>query len=71
MEKNIIEGKNPNRVHKAYDKYISDWNNQYDMLLMDGVTCKQCVNCDRCVLMFGQKETATSCQWHPNKFKPC
>lgn len=68
MKKNTIEGKDPNRVPKFYDQYVNDWNNQYDMLLMDTVTCKSCSNCDRCVSMFGQKEIDTFCQFFPNRF---
>lgn len=65
----IIPGKSADRVPKGYRLGTEDWKAEYNMLLMDGVTCKQCVNCRRCVSMFGSNETDTSCQWHPNKFR--
>lgn len=62
------EGKSVGRVPAGYQRWPKDWNAQYNMLLMDGVTCKQCAHCLRCTTMFDQKETATSCQFHPNRF---
>lgn len=64
----LIEGKSANRVHLAYKIGTDDWKAEYNMLLMDGVTCASCKNCKRCVSMFGANETDTSCQWHPNRF---
>ena len=65
--KNIIPGKNPDRVHKHYEKYPSEWHAQYNMLLMDGKTCDDCMHCIRCVTLFDQKETSTTCQFYPSR----
>lgn len=65
----IIEGKNPDRVLAGYRKYPHEWNAQYNMLLMDGVTCSECKHAQRCCTIFGQKETDTSCQFYPSKFR--
>lgn len=65
----LIEGKSPERVHKCYIKYLGDWQAQYDMLLMDGKTCSDCVHTNRCVLMFDSKSTDKSCQFHPSRFQ--
>jgi hypothetical protein len=61
--------KSKSRVPKGYREGTEDWNDQYNMLLDDGVTCKDCVHCNRCCSIFGQKETCTSCQFYPNKFR--
>ena len=66
-----VHGKSVDRVAKCYnyEKYPEEWKAQYDMLLTDGITCKDCNNCERCCSMFGQNETATSCQFHPSRFR--
>lgn len=69
MDNLLIEGKSADRIPKGYRYGSEDWKAEYNMLLMDGVTCKSCVHCNRCVSMFGQKETDTVCQWHTNRFK--
>lgn len=65
-----VPGKSPERVHKSYDysKYPEEWIAQYNMLLPDGVTCKECTHSNRCCSLFGQEETSESCQFHPNRF---
>jgi len=68
MDKFTIEGKSAERVPKGYTYGSEDWKAEYNMLLMDGVTCKSCMHCNRCVSMFGQKETAKKCQFYPNIF---
>jgi len=60
--------KSHHRVSDGYKKYPKEFAAQYNMLLDDGVQCSQCLNVNRCVSMFGQKETATSCQFYPNRF---
>ncbi|MBU2701118.1 hypothetical protein Ga0466249_002229 [Sporomusaceae bacterium BoRhaA] len=60
--------KSENRV-KGYRKGTEDWNAEYNMLLDDEVTCKQCIHCERCCGIFGQEETGTRCQFYPNKFR--
>lgn len=64
----IEKGKDPDRVFKGYVKYPKDWMAQYNMLLADGVACKDCHHCDRCTTMFDQAETDTSCQFYPSRF---
>jgi hypothetical protein len=64
----LIPGKSANRIHPGYKMGSDDWKAEYNMLLMDGVTCKSCVKCNRCTSLYGSKETDTSCQWHPNMF---
>lgn len=61
--------KSKNRVPSYYKEGTEDWKAEYDMLLDDGVTCKQCRNCKKCTTIFGQKETDTSCQFYPSRFK--
>lgn len=65
-----VLGKSVDRVHKCYNyaKYPEEWKAQYNMLLPDGITCKQCVHCNKCCTIFGQKETDTKCQFHPSRF---
>lgn len=63
----MVSNKDPDRVHKSHQKYPSDWKAQYNMLLNDGKTCKDCYHCDRCVKMFDQRESATSCQFYPSR----
>jgi hypothetical protein len=64
----IIEGKSIDRV--KYHVFGSDdfWA-EYNMLLMDGVTCSECKHSERCNTMFGGKDTNTSCQFYPNRFQ--
>lgn len=69
MDSFLIEGKSADRVSKGYRYGSDDWKAEYNMLLMDRVTCVSCAHCNRCVSMFGQKETAKSCQFYPNRFK--
>lgn len=64
----IINGKSTNRVHKAYKPFSEDWKAEMDMLLPDGITCLSCHHCKRCMALFGQKETDTSCQFYPSRF---
>lgn len=59
--------KSENRV-RGYRKGTEDWNADYNMLLDDGVTCKECVHCDRCCSIFGQEEIGTRCQFYPSRF---
>lgn len=66
----IVEGKNPTRVYKGYLQHPKDWIAQYNMLLMDGVVCSDCVHCSRCTTLFDQKELSDTCQFYPNRFKP-
>ena len=68
QEYKIVKGKNPDRVRESYRKWPDDWNRQYNMLLMDGKTCEDCLHANRCCSLFGQQETDTSCQFWPNKF---
>ena len=59
--------KSKNRI-LYYKEGTKDWEHQYDMLLEDGVTCKDCIYCKRCCSIFGQSEGDTSCQFYPNRF---
>lgn len=60
--------KSEDRIPACYKKGSSDWKAERDMLLEDGVTCKDCFHCHRCTSMFGQNETDTRCQFYPNMF---
>ena len=42
VKETVIAGKNPDRVVPGYTNYPKDWAAQYNMLLMDGITCKSC-----------------------------
>jgi hypothetical protein len=64
----IIPGKSADRVPEHYKKYPAEWNAQYDMLHMDGVTCRSCAYLNRCTTLYGQKSENTSCQFSPSKF---
>jgi hypothetical protein len=64
----VIEGKSADRVPKGYQAYPDDWKRQYDMLLMDGVTCGSCAHSERCKALFGGNDANTSCQFYPNRF---
>lgn len=62
--------KSEERVPAYYKKGSEDWEAEYNMLLDDGLTCKDCAFCQRCVNIYGQNETDTRCQFHPNSFRP-
>ncbi len=64
----VIEGKSPERVREMYLNIPSDWKDQYDMLLMDNVTCGDCIHANKCNGMFGGEDKNTRCQFHPNRF---
>ena len=64
----VIEGKSADMVHKGYIPYPEDWKRQYDMLLMDGVTCGSCAHSERCKALFDGNDANTSCQFYPNRF---
>lgn len=66
----VIPGKNPERVMKGYLKHPSDWKAQYNMLLMDGITCGDCCHSQRCKTIFGGNDSNTHCQFYPNRFYP-
>lgn len=68
MDNLLIPGKSAERVHPAYKFGSQDWKAEYNMLLMDGVKCYECVHVSRCVNMYGHDENCESCQWHPNRF---
>lgn len=40
-----------------------------DMELPEGKTCKDCVNFRRCSGLFGAKETWTTCDFAPSRFR--
>lgn len=61
-----IDGKSTNRI-KGYKRNSTDWQAQLNMLLPDGVTCKSCVHCQRCCMLFGQNESDTFCQFYPSR----
>ena len=65
----LIVGKSPDRVSKFYLSSPSDWKAQYNMLLMDGVTCGDCLHSNRCNSIFGGDDKNTSCQFYPNRFQ--
>ena len=66
--KQYFKMKSEGRVHKAFKKGTADWNNQYNMLLDDGITCGQCVHSLKCKEMFGGDDNNKTCQFFPNKF---
>lgn len=68
IQEAIVEGKNPDRVNKVYIQYPKDWKAQYNMLLMDGVTCNSCAHIQKCSTLFEQNPKSKSCQFHPNRF---
>jgi hypothetical protein len=55
----------------GYKKGTQDWQDQYDMLLDDGVTCNDCIHCERCCGIFGQRPYVNDgrCQFYPNRFR--
>ena len=64
----IQNNKSANRVSTYYKVGSKEWQEEYDMLLPDNITCKECKNCSKCVNLFGSNETDTMCQWYPSKF---
>ena len=54
---------------KGYKEGTQDWNAEYNMLLDDGITCSDCVNCIKCVGIFGSKPTDDKCQFYPTRFR--
>lgn len=59
------------RIPSAYHEGTHDWQDQYDMLLDDGITCKYCVHVERCCAIFGQRPYVNDgqCQFYPNRFR--
>jgi hypothetical protein len=53
----------------GYKPGTADRDAEYDMLLPDGVTCKDCIWAKKCTTIFGSKETDTRCQFHPSRFQ--
>lgn len=64
----LTPNKDPERVEAMYDSASEDFPAQYEMLLPDGKRCTDCVRCATCCSVFGQKESATICQWHPSRY---
>ena len=64
--------KSKNRVMSGYKEGTKGWQDQYDMLLDDGVTCNDCRHVKRCCDIFGQRPYVNDgqCQFHPNRFSP-
>ena len=62
--------KTESRVRANYKKGTTDWQDQYGMLLEDGLTCSDCRHSKKCSTMFGQNLNSTSCQFAGNKFSP-
>lgn len=60
--------KSKDRVPEGYREGTRDWQDQYDMLLDDGVTCNDCAHVKRCCALFGQEPNDESCQFYPNCF---
>ena len=62
--------KSKDRVSAGYREGTRDWNDQYNMLLDDGVTCNDCIHIERCCAIFGQRPYVNSgrCQFYPNRF---
>ena len=63
--------KSKNRVPAGYREGTRDWDDQYNMLLDDGVTCNDCAHVERCCTIFGQRPYINSgrCQFYPNRFR--
>lgn len=53
-----------------YKKGTPDWNDQYEMLLPDGITCGDCEYSAKCKRMFGGNDANTSCQFFPSQYSP-
>ena len=66
----LVPYKDPERVPSMYDSCQEDFPAQYNMLLPDGKRCSDCVTCNVCCKVFGQKENNTSCQWYPSRYSP-
>lgn len=60
--------KSKDRVPEGYREGTRDWQDQYDMLLDDGVTCNDCAYVKQCCGFFGQEPNGESCQFYPNRF---
>lgn len=60
--------KSKDRVNKNYREGTKDWEDQYNMLLDDGVTCGDCKHSERCKAIFGGNDSNTRCQFYPNRF---
>lgn len=58
----------PNKYVKAEDRNDNKEPIEAVMLLPDGKRCTDCVRCATCCSVFGQKESATICQWHPSRY---
>jgi len=39
------------------------------MELPNGLTCRDCFYCNRCVTMFGAKPENTKCEFYPRRFR--
>lgn len=65
-----VKGKSVNRVSKYYnyEKYPEEWLAQYNMLLPDGITCKNCAHSKKCQTVFDGKDSNTHCQFYPNRY---
>lgn len=70
ITKILVPNKDPERVVTMYDSAAEDFPAQYDMLLPDGKRCSDCVKSNTCCNVFGQKESDTTCQWHPSRYLP-
>lgn len=70
ITKILVPNKDPERVATMYDSAAEDFPAQYDMLLPDGKRCSDCVKSNTCCNVFGQKESDTTCQWHPSRYSP-
>lgn len=61
--------KSEDRV-KLFKPGSSSWNEAYNMLLDDGLTCNDCVYVEKCCSLFGQTPHVNEgqCQFYPNRF---
>jgi hypothetical protein len=60
--------KSENRI-KGYKKGSESWNEEYNMLLYDGITCNECIHCKRCRSVFGINLSNCKCDFYPNRFQ--
>ncbi len=51
---------------KPYPRAVVD-NEQ--MNLPEGMTCGDCVHCNRCTMMFGHIPADEVCDWSPSRFR--
>jgi hypothetical protein len=65
----IVPEKSVSRVREGYTLGTRDHRDQYRMLLPDGKTCADCVHIEKCVSMWGARETNTRCTFGDNKFR--